>query len=147
MPADDRQKEIIEETGVKAQLEMACEDLWWSSESDYPVEVVWQPDVEMHNETISEMMDTWIGEHHLEDKIEKIELNNFFERAIAPRSWHTNEDKVQLRRLQQLKDLLMAELSELQVYRCGEVEVIAYVLGYYLEGGVLSGVRTTIIET
>ena len=31
----------------KAQLEAACDDLWWSSESDYPVEVVWKPDVEI----------------------------------------------------------------------------------------------------
>ena len=141
MPADNVQKEEL-----KTRLEEACKDLWWSSESDYPVEVVWQPEVAVSAGAVSETMDDWVREHHLEDNIEKVEINDFFERATMPRSWHTHEDKVQLSRLQQLKDLLIAELSSLQVYRCGEVEIKAYVLGCSADN-VLAGFQTLIVET
>ena len=139
-----------ESEDLKRQLEKACEDLWWSSESDYPVEVVWQPDVEMEGsaalEEIAQMIDDWVRDRHLEDNIEKVEVDDFFEKALTPRSWHTEEDKAQLAQLQQLKDLLIDNYSTLQAYRCGEVEISAYVLGCG-KNAVLSGVQTIIVET
>ncbi|PZO23201.1 MAG: hypothetical protein DCF25_00825 [Leptolyngbya foveolarum] len=130
--------------GLKERLENACKDLWWSSEADYPVKVVWQPSVVGdRNPTV---INQWISSVHEESKIEKVDLNDFFERATTPKSWHTKDDKVQLSRLKCLKELLNAELSALQVYRCGEVEIAAYVLGYSTEG-VLAGVQTVLVET
>ena len=129
----------------KAQLEAACDDLWWSSESDYPVEVVWEPDVEIDPDAAVEVINQWVSKLHPDDKIEKVDLNDFFERAIAPKGWHTDEDKAQLLRLKNLKDFLTAQLAGLQVYRCGEVEIKVYVLG--LANSRLSGIRTIVVET
>ncbi|MGB3767092.1 MAG: nuclease A inhibitor family protein [Phormidesmis sp.] len=145
MPAKDESTDSL-----KARLEDACKDLWWSSESDYPVEVVWQPQVETKDESLDQI-DQWVASFHAEDAIEKVDLDDFFERATTVKSWHTKEDKDQISRLKQLKDLLTSELSHLQVYRCGEVEVAVYVLGYSdsgrSDGTILSGVQTILVET
>ena len=140
---------------LKERLEDACEDLWWSSEADYPVEVVWQPKDAIAPigtitssdslEDASQKVLEWLRSFD-EQSVEVIEVDRFFERAIAPKSWHTPEDKEQRSRIKQLKDLLVIELSHLQVYRCGEVEVTVYVLGYSQEGA-LAGVRTVLVET
>lgn len=137
MPAENEQKE-----GLEARLEKACENLWWSSEADYPIEVVWQPQVETQAKT----MDNWVCHRHLEEEIEKVSLDDFFARVTTPRRWHTDEDKQQVSRLQQLKELLVAELSNIQVYRCGEVEISAYALGFSADA-VLTGFQTVIVET
>lgn len=141
MSANDKPKKEL-----KNQLEEACEDLWWSSESDYPVEVVWQPEVDISPDSAAEAADRWVSKLHSEDAVKKVDLNDFFERAIAPKSWHTDEDKEQLRRLQTLRDFLTDQMPDLQVYRCGEVEIRVYVLGC-AEGKVLAGIRTTVVET
>ena len=51
-----------------------------------------------------EVINQWVSKLHPDDKIEKVDLNDFFERAIAPKGWHTDEDKAQLLRLKNLKD-------------------------------------------
>ena len=148
--------------GLKQRLEHACRDLWWSSESDYPVEVVWQSDMRSDAESdvesdsdalphpsqgkIAQTIDSWVSKQHPEGEIEKVDVGDFFERATTPRSWHTEEDKDQLNRLRRLRDLLTDELSDLQAYRCGEVEISAYVLGRSAEVAI-AGVRTTIVKT
>lgn len=129
---------------LKKRLEDACKDLWWSSEADYPVKVVWQPNVV--GNTDSTAIDQWISALHESNEIEKVNLNDFFERATTPKSWHTREDKIQLSRLKHLRELLTAELSSLQVYRCGEVEIATYLLGYSTDG-ILAGVQTVLVET
>lgn len=130
--------------GLKERLEDACKDLWWSSEADYPVKVVWQPN--FVGDTDPTAIDQWVSSFNEKKEIEKVDLNSFFERATTPKSWHTKADKVQLSRLKRLRELLTAELASLQVYRCGEVEIAAYVLGYSTDG-VLSGVQTVLVET
>ena len=135
---------------LKQQLEAACEDLWWSSESDYPVEVVWQPEVEIDGEAsqekVAQAIDDWVRDRHPEDKVEKVDFHDFFEKALTPKSWHSEEDKAQLVQLQQLKALLIDNLASIQVYRCAEVEIISYVLGWDKDA-MLAGIQTTIVET
>ncbi len=131
---------------LKKQLEDACEDLWWSSESDYPIQVVWQPQVDAQAEDQDGSIDQWLASLHPEDAIETVDFDDFFARSLTPKSWHTPEDQAQINRLTQLHNLLTSELSHLQVYRCGEIEVAVYVLGYS-DDGILSGVQTTLVET
>lgn len=166
-----------QETTLRAQLETACEGLWWSSESDYPVEVVWQPskdhtgtdaaiDWAEVTSTDDEVIRRWIvdyeggkgkegkgkegkgkGTKQIDDRaIACVHPTEFFTKATAPKSWHTQEDKAQLAQLQQLRQLLEGTLSHLKIYRCGEVEVSLYILGL-APGNILAGVKTTLIET
>lgn len=131
---------------LKAQLEAACDDLWWSSESDYPVEMVWIPATEVPTEAIEASAVRKLFSRAEDAAIEVISIEAFFERATAPKSWHTEADKVQMNRLQALKALLTDSLSNLQVYRWGEVEIRVYVLGNAPDSAI-AGVKTTLVET
>lgn len=115
---------------LKARLKAVCIDLWWRSESDYPVEVVWQPK--------NDVTET--------DAIASIPVSEFFSKQTTPKSWDTAEDRAQRVQLQQLQELLEGNLTNLQIYRRGEVEVTVYVLGRTAEG-TLAGVRTTLVKT
>ncbi|MGB7247991.1 MAG: nuclease A inhibitor family protein [Phormidesmis sp.] len=137
---------------LKAQLEAICEDLWWSSEADYPVEVVWQPATAIAtsaDHSIEEQIYQWVDQKEPRQKQRAIEissLEDIFGQATTPKSWHTAEDKVQLSKLHALKSLLTSALNSPQVYRCGEIEIAAYALGVAFDG-TLAGVRTTLVET
>lgn len=147
---------------LRAQLEAACKDLWWSSESDYPVEVVWQEVVWQpanvslttevftggtdFTEATDDQIRRWVASCEPNNSITTVSLADFFKLATTPQSWHTAEDNAQRSQLQQLKDLLEATLTRLQVYRCGEIEVNAYILGVTSQG-TLAGVKTTLVET
>ncbi|CAN5719404.1 hypothetical protein BH23CYA1_BH23CYA1_10490 [soil metagenome] len=130
--------------GLKTQLEAACDDLWWSSESDYPVEVIWfAAPAESADGDQESLVRELIG---CEGEVETVDIEDFFSRSTALKSWHTAEDKAQISRLQQLKTLLQSALTNPRVYRCGEVEVRVYAVGHTPDGGI-AGVKTTLVET
>lgn len=146
MPTDSKP------AGLKARLEAACEDLWWSSEADYPVEVVWQTEgaiamveVADSSDSATEKVLGWLRFWDEQD-VEVVDVSNFFKKSTAPKNWHTEEDKAQIARLNALEALLKNELVHLQVYRCGTMEVTVYILGFS-DRRVLAGVRTVIVET
>lgn len=134
---------------LKAQLEAATEDLWWSSESDYPVEVVWQPPLEISAEIPAEINEATVRRLtgcNENVQIQLVDIEDFFEQATTPKSWHTCEDKAQLTQLKALKSLLVNSLTHTQVYRCGAVEIKVYVIGTAPDGSI-AGVTTTLVET
>ena len=124
---------------LKTQLEAACDDLWWHSEADYPITVVWQSAADTE-----ELIRQLAGCDDTETKVGDVE--GFFERSFTPHSWHTDEDKARLSRLQHLKTILTEALTNPQVYRCGEVEVSLFILGRTSEDHI-AGVQTTVVET
>ena len=129
---------------LKAQLEAVTEDLWWSSESDYPVKVVWQSSeisAEINEATVRRLANC-----NENAQIQVVDVEDFFKRATTPESWHTPEDKAQITQLKALKSLLVDSLTHLQVYRCGAVEITAYVIGTASDGSI-AGVTTTLVET
>ena len=133
---------------LKAQLEAVTEDLWWSSESDYPIKVVWQP-AEISVEIPAEINETTVRRLAGCDEdaqIKVVNVEDFFERVTTPKSWHTPEDKAQVTQFKALKALLVDSLTHLQAYRCGAVEITAYVVGTAPDGSI-AGVTTTLVET
>ena len=142
---------------LKTQLEEACEGLWWSSESDYPVEVVWvsaiakaSEDQVASEDPVNSVLSTEgvcrvLGIENA-DELTTVEVKDFFARSLTPKSWHTAEDKAQIAQLQQLKTLLVRSLQSLTVYRVGSVEIDLYILGLTPDG-TLSGVKTRLVET
>jgi len=129
----------------KALLQAACADLWWSSESDCPVEAVWQPEnASIENaSTENALIATLLAEA---SALTPLTLIDIFAQQVAPQSWDTAEDKAQKARLFQLQELLENNLTHPQVYRYGEVEVTVCILGRTAEG-TLAGVRTVSVET
>jgi hypothetical protein len=126
---------------LKAQLEAATVDLWWSSESDYPVSVVWHPPAEVNAEQVRQLAGC-----EPDAPIWTVDVEDFFVRVLTPQSWHTPADKAQLAQLKTLKVLLVQSLTSLQVYRCGEIEISLYVIGNAPDGSI-AGIKTTLIET
>ncbi len=141
---------------LKAQLEAACDDLWWSSEADYPVEMVWLPATQGQlgkaaepieiSETVVFQLAGYTARESEQITVKRAELETFFEPALAPKTWHTPADKAQIAQLQHLKTILTTSLKNLQVYRCGEVEVTALVLGFAADS-LIAGIKTIIVET
>jgi len=140
---------------LKTQLEAACQDLWWSSEADYPVEVVWYELSAMNGKMVLDDAviyeiagceeDTAITTPDFNDLTDRA-FEACFAKQLTPKSWHTAEDKQHLQQLGQLKNLLSEALSPPLVYRCGEVEVTLCILGY-VRVGIIAGVKTCIVET
>ncbi len=126
---------------LRAQLEEATQDLWWSSESDYPVSVVWRSPAEVNVDLVRQLAGC-----DADAPIQVVEVEDFFARAMISQSWHTREDKAQIAQLKKLKVLLTQSLAHLQAYRCGEIEVSVYIMGVAPDGSV-AGVKTVLIET
>lgn len=129
---------------LKSQLEAACDDLWWRSETDYPITVVWlsAPDGGSLNDKLIRQMMSY--DEGADVKVGDVE--GFFERSLTPHSWHTDEDTARISRLEHLKTLLTTALVNSKVYRCGEGEISLSVLGRTSDGQV-AGIQTTLVET
>jgi Nuclease A inhibitor-like protein len=137
----EKRKAMTTANELKAQIEDAIENLWWSSESDYPVSLVWQPPAEISVAQVRQLAGC-----DEDAPIQIVNVNDFFARAIAPQSWHTSDDEAQLAQLKKLKILLTQSLAHLQVYRCGAVEISVYVIGNAPDGSI-AGVKTILVET
>ncbi len=136
---------------LRAQLEAACKDLWWSSEADYPVEVVWYELPESQRSArivLDDALIRQIAGCGKEANVASRPFDALFDKQLTPKSWHTAEDKQQLEQLGQLKSLLSESFSDPcpLVYRCGEVEVTLCILGY-VSRGIFAGVKTCVVET
>ena len=138
----------IESQTLQSQIETLCQDLWWSSESDYPVEPVW-----LTAEDLPEVSATPViaaaqqlsGCEH-SDQLKLADSQKLVAKATAAQSWHSAEDKAQIAVLQQLYKLLAESVTQLQAYRYGEVTVALYILGLTATGEV-AGVKTFLVET
>lgn len=136
-------------SALKSQLEAACDDLWWRSEADYPITVVWlsaadTPAASDGGSLNGELIRQIMGCDGADVKVGDVE--GFFERSLTPHSWHTDEDTARISRLEHLKTLLTTALVNSKVYRCGEGEISLSVLGRTSDGQV-AGIQTTLVET
>ncbi|MEL6138842.1 MAG: nuclease A inhibitor family protein [Cyanobacteria bacterium J06626_23] len=125
------------------QLQTLVDGLLWSSESDYPVEVVcWA--ARCQPLTAQDVL--LLGQHSPDAAIEIISLDHLFRRVTVKHDWHSEEETAQVERFQQLKQRLSTDLRDVQVYRVGEVEITVYALGHAKDGQIL-GIRTQVVET
>ena len=131
---DDR--EIIQ------QLQQASQGLLWLSESDYPFEIVyWQE----KNLIIEEKL-IQNSNNNSDKTIETITLESFLKSATRERDWHDRAEKEEVSRYQTLVKLLQEKLTDVKVYRVGEIEIDVYILGK-TESGAICGLSTKVVET
>jgi hypothetical protein len=118
-------------------IEQAADGLLFMSESDHPL-VYFELDkaagVEQKLRTMSE---------HKDGQIEVQELEYFFRNMTKERE---GEDHSVAKRFQQLEKILKQELKNIKVYRVGEIQVDAFILGERPDGSI-TGLRTKLIET
>ena len=121
------------------RLQQATTDLVWTSESDYPFEVVtWSKDTELNPTALFELP--------ADTAIETITLQDFFTPALATEDWYGKEELVTVDRYQKLVDAIDATLSDVRVFRIGEIEITVYIVGRTFDRE-LVGLRTQVVET
>lgn len=124
------------------ELKKATEGLLFMSEADYPFEIVRLEGA------------TALNPQHLRElsgavadaPVESASVEEFFRSAVSEPGWKKGEELVQARRFQSLVRLLKESLSELQVYRVGEINMAVFILGKSASGNHI-GLQTRSIET
>jgi hypothetical protein len=136
------------DTELSNTLAAAVSGLLWLSESDYPFETfLWKvpesakSQVEASNILLSILLANVPATQ--DALIQVVEPDFFFHNVIQASVW---QDQAVVQRYQQLLALLKANLTDLKVYRVGEIEISIYVLGRTSHGNV-AGVKTMAIET
>ncbi|NER30591.1 MAG: nuclease [Symploca sp. SIO1C4] len=123
------------------QLQQVSEGLLWISESEYPFEVYWWEQNSITPEKLLQLTN-----HPPDLPVKIIGIDQFFKRVITPTDWHNQKERTTIKRYQTLVDTLKIYLSDIQVYRVGEVEVDIYIVGSTKLGN-LVGLYTKSVET
>ena len=126
------------------KLKKASVGLLFMSESDYPFETVaFSPEnlPVLSESKLLDALNLTAG-----TKVEKQELTYFFRNMTRDLPEYTAEEKARVIKFQELLNLLQQELKEAAVYRLGERQIDAYILGK-LPDGSIGGLKTRQIET
>ena len=123
------------------RLKQTSDGLLWHSESDYPFKTVYWENVDDIKAKLLQLTDCTP-----KTTIEVRELNKFFSQATEEKDWYNDEEMAECKRYQDLVNLLKTNLTDIKVYRVGEVEVNCYILGK-TESGSIAGLSTIAVET
>lgn len=131
-----------EKNSLKKQIEEAVNGLYYISETDAEI----FPFIGKKAETVN--AETILKQTN-EDKCPKIEeksFEEFFERLTSHQDWFGEDEIETANKFSKLRELLEANLSELKVFKIGEVEIDIYVVGLDSDGR-LTGIKTAAVET
>jgi hypothetical protein len=122
-------------------FKQATTDLLWPSESDYPFEIVtWERGIELTPTALfSELEQPNIS-------IETITLTALFNPVLTVEDWYEADELAQVSRYIDLLQAIDSHLSDVQVFRVGEVEIAIYIVGKTPDGDVV-GLKTYVVET
>jgi hypothetical protein len=122
------------------RLKQATTDLLWSSESDYPFELVtWDRNTDLTPAAL-------LSDLTADDRVESISLSDLFSPVITVEEWYENEELAIVDRYQVLLQTIESNLSDIQVFRVGEIEIAIYIVGKTSTGDLI-GLKTLAIET
>ena len=122
-------------SSLLSQLEQAAKGLLFISESESPLEPFTLP-----AGTPAETQAGFLAAMgHEGQPVEQVELPYFFRNMVRPIEPTADRFKA-------LQTWLQANLQELKVYRVGQTQVQAYIIGKAQDGSWL-GLKTTLIET
>ena len=79
-------------------------------------------------------------------KVEVLTVDQFFRNMTRLSSNPSPEQEQTVKRFLTLQEVLQEELSEIEVYLVGEIEIDAFILGKSADGG-YAGLRTKVIQT
>ncbi|MBC1218672.1 nuclease A inhibitor family protein [Nostoc sp. UCD121] len=126
---------------IVEKLKEASTGLLMMSESDYPFEVVqWEGAAPATPEKILQLT----GSQNL--PVEVVELDYLFRNCAFEQEWHNDSQKQDVKRFQTLIQTLKDNLSDIKVYRVGQINIDAYIIGQTKDGD-LAGVVTKLVET
>lgn len=120
--------------------------LTYPSESDRPLSVVAWEVSDLTLETLRQQLSL-----PPDSPIEERTVESFFDRVTCDSpavtcAWQGADAEILSRQYRALRELLTTQLTNLKVYRVGQVEIDVYVLGQYIPGTYV-GVTTQVVET
>ncbi len=124
---------------TQSNLEQAASGLLMMSESDYPFEYFATDDTQVNDTVLLKLAGKPQG-----TLIEKTTLEHLFRNMADPNSPSVKPETST--RFREFIESLKNELTEISVYRVGEIQVQVFIIGINLQGTV-SGMRTLLIET
>jgi hypothetical protein len=124
---------------TQTQLETAANGLMMMSESDFPFEYFSTNEKQINNALILKLANKPAG-----TLIKQTTVDHLLRNMVNPASGSVNAATA--KQFQTLASTLKQELTDLTVYRVGEVQVDVFITGLSLEGTV-AGMRTMLIET
>ena len=129
------------DTALLDTLKQASQGMLYTSESDYPFDVFsWQTDTLTPEQVLIET------KHPEKTPIQVWDLDKFFAQATEEKDWHGSKEKETVAQCKHLVHTLQTTLSDIQVYRVGEIELDIYIVGKTPEGS-LAGLSTKVVET
>ena len=138
---DPSPKSIVTTAEIIDRLTQATVDLLWSSESDYPFEIVtWSQGTQLTPEAL-------VGDSDdANPEIESMTLIDLFAPILAIEDWYEAAELAQVDRYTHLLQAIDTNLANVQVFRVGEVEITIYIVGKTAAGDVV-GLKTHVVET
>jgi hypothetical protein len=127
---------------IATQLKQASKGLLFLSESDAPFEVIHWP--AQGDLTPAKLLQ--LTNHPPDAPLEILAVDDFFAIATQEEDWHDEEERETVKLFQNLVSVLKQKLSQLQVYRVGNIEIDVYIVGV-TDGGGLAGLSTKLVET
>lgn len=128
------------------KIAAAVADLVWVSETDAPFDVVrWSDSFGESTQVPSQEQVLQQVQLPPETPVEMIDLETFLA-PTAPQPWHSEAEQAIAVRFQTLGNLLHETLEEIQVFRCGEIELEIYIVGHTPKGHWIA-LHTSAVET
>lgn len=125
-------------------LQKATEGLLCCSESEYPFDVLLWESPELLPLTETKLL---MHTNHPENTdIKLVEVDDFFRLATTEEAWYSSEEKQIVNKYRALVKTLKNCLSDVKVYRLGNVEIDVYIIGLTPAGN-LAGLSTKLVET
>ena len=122
----------------------AAKGLLYPSETDAALEpFAWQ---NINDATFSIDKLLLATRHKINTPVDGLELADFFAPVSRIEEWMDDSEKHTAERFQDLKETLEDLLSDISVYRVGEVNVDVYIVGK-TDGGYYAGISTKLVET
>jgi Nuclease A inhibitor-like protein len=129
---------------ITQELKNITENLVYASESEYPFTVVrWDGKdrkLSLSNESLLQ-----VTKYSSDLPITIVNLEDFFHRAITAEEWHSEPEQANVIRFKELIAYLKANFGEVKVFKVGEFEFDAYILG--IIDGDLVGLQTKVVQT
>jgi hypothetical protein len=125
-------------------LKRAVKGLLYRSEADYPFEVVSWPREEVKELDAKTLLR--YEKYPRGTPVNPVDFDFFFGVPTEPQEWHDAEEREQVKRYWRLVKLLKENLTDLRVFKVGEVQVDIYI-GGRSDSGDWIGLYTNSVET
>ena len=127
---------------IAIQLKQASKGLFFLSETDAPFEVIhWSAQGELTPAKLLQLTN-----QPPDAPLKMLAVDDFFASATQEEDWHDQEERETVQKFQNLVSVLKQNLSQLQVFRVGNTNINAYIVGV-TPGGELAGLSTKLVET